>query len=58
LEEQLKQLEGKLVVFDGGEDPMKIRLLKKVKDDLIELAVANGKSIYLTLTHIKSVHTP
>jgi phage-related protein len=37
---------------------MKIRLLKKVKDDLIELAVANGKSIYLTLTHIKSVHTP
>jgi hypothetical protein len=58
LEEQLKTLEGKLVVFDGGEDPMKIGLLKKVKDNLVELAIANGESVYLTLTHIKSVHTP
>jgi hypothetical protein len=58
LEEQLKKVEGNLVVFDMGKDPDKIGLLKKVEDNLIELVTANGETMYLKLTHIKSVHVP
>ncbi|WP_028401231.1 hypothetical protein [Bacillus panaciterrae] len=57
-EEQLKKVEGNLVIFDMGEDPDKIGLLKKVKDNLIELVTANGETMHLKLTHIKSVHVP
>lgn len=57
-EEQLKKLEGNLVVFDIGKDSDKIGLLKKVEDSLIELVTANGETMYLKLTHIKSVHAP
>jgi hypothetical protein len=57
-EEQLKKWEGGLVVFDMGEDPMKIGLLKKVSDSIIELVVASGETVYLKLSHIKSVHLP
>lgn len=56
LEEQLKQVAGSLVVFDGGIDPMKIGLLKKVDKNLIELAIASGETIILNLSHVKSVH--
>ena len=57
-EDQLKEEEGKLVVFDGGDDSKKIGLLKKVENNLAEISVANGESVYLNLTHIKSVHLP
>lgn len=58
LEKQLKEVEGNLVVFDMGKDPDKIGLLKKVENDLIELVIENGETMYLKLTHIKSVHVP
>lgn len=58
LEEQLKKVEGNLVVFDMGKDPDKIGLLKKVENNLIELVIENGETMYLKLTHIKSVHVP
>ena len=58
LEDQLKKAEGKLVVFDGGCDPMKIGLLKKAENSFIELAIASGETVYLKLSHIKSVHLP
>jgi len=57
-ESQLKKDEGKLVVFDGGTDPMKIGLLNRVENNQIELAIANGENVYLKLNHIKSVHLP
>ncbi|WP_028403460.1 hypothetical protein [Ectobacillus panaciterrae] len=58
LEEQLKKWEGELVVFDIGEDPMKIGLVKKVSDTIIELVIASGETVYLKLSHIKSAHLP
>lgn len=57
-EEQLKQLEGNLVVFDIGKDQDKIGLLNKVEDGLIEIITANGEAMFLKLVHIKSVHVP
>jgi len=58
LAEQLKKHEGELIVFDGGSNPMKIGLLKKVDNSIAELSIANGESIFLQLQHIKSVHMP
>lgn len=57
-EAQIKREVGKLVIFDGGIDPMKIGLLNKIENNLIELAVANGETAYLRLNHIKSYHLP
>jgi hypothetical protein len=58
LVDQLKKAEGKLVVFDGGGDPMKIGLLKKVENKQVQLAIAGGEIVYLNPAHIKSVHLP
>ena len=58
LGDQLKKSEGKLVVFDGGEDPMKIGLLKKVDNNFVELGTAKGESVFLKLPHIKTVYLP
>ncbi|MDO6851844.1 DUF2642 domain-containing protein [Priestia megaterium] len=58
LEEQLKKLEGELVVFDVGKDPMKVGLLKEIENNLIELVIANGETVFLKQNHIKSVHLP
>ncbi|WP_088070635.1 DUF2642 domain-containing protein [Gottfriedia luciferensis] len=57
-ESQLKKEEGKLVIFDGGNDPMKIGLLNTIHNNVIELSVASGEIVYLRLNHIKSVHLP
>ncbi|MFC7394448.1 DUF2642 domain-containing protein [Scopulibacillus cellulosilyticus] len=58
LEDELKRFEGKLVVFDIGENPLKIGLLKKIENKFIELVTANGETHYFTLNHIKSIHVP
>jgi hypothetical protein len=57
-EEQLKKLVGKLVVFDMGDRPNKVGLLKSVDNNIIELIIANGETIYWKLLHLKSVHLP
>ncbi|UOY93026.1 DUF2642 domain-containing protein [Ectobacillus sp. JY-23] len=57
-EEQLKKWEGELVVFDMGADPMKIGLVKKVSDTVIELVTANGQTVFLKISHIKAAHLP
>lgn len=57
-EEQLKKFEGKIAVFDMGEDPDKIGLLKNGKSNLIELINANGENVYFKLNHVKSVYIP
>lgn len=58
LEEQLKKMEGSLAVFDLGDHPLKIGLLKQVQDNMIQLVVASGESVYWKIPHIKSVHIP
>jgi hypothetical protein len=57
-EEQIKKFEGKIAVFDMGEDPDKIGLLKNGKGNLIELINANGETVYFKLNHVKSVYIP
>ena len=56
LENQLKREVGKLVIFDGGSNPLKIGILSNIDQNMIELLLANGNSIYLNLDHIKSTH--
>jgi hypothetical protein len=57
-EEQLKKFEGKLVVFDTGDNRDKIGLIKTVNNNIIELINANGETIFWKLHHLKSVHLP
>ncbi|MFD0678624.1 MULTISPECIES: DUF2642 domain-containing protein [unclassified Paenibacillus] len=56
-EEQCKKLEGKLVVFDLGDNTKKIGLLQKADSDFIELINANGDKIVWNLQHLKTVYT-
>ncbi|WP_285765789.1 DUF2642 domain-containing protein [Peribacillus sp. SI8-4] len=58
LEEQLKKNAGKLVVLDGGEDPMKIGVLEAAANNFVELTTASGDQVFLKLSHIKSVYMP
>jgi hypothetical protein len=58
LEDQLKKIEGNLVVFDIGDHPLKIGLLNLVEDNIAELIIANGESVFWKVTHIKSIHLP
>lgn len=55
-EEQLKKLEGKIVVFDLGDNPNKIGLLKKYNHNIIELVTGREESIHWNLNHLKTVH--
>lgn len=55
LEDQLKKEEGRLVVLDGGMDALKMGLLKKVENDIVELVVANGETVFIRLNHVKAV---
>lgn len=57
-EQQLKKLEGALVVFDLGVTPNKIGLLQKLENNTIELIMSNGEQIYWNVEHLKSVHLP
>jgi hypothetical protein len=58
LEDQLKKLEGSLVVFDIGDHPYKIGLLKLIENNIAELVVASGESVFWKVSHLKSIHTP
>lgn len=57
-EEQCKRLEGKLVVFDQGDDTNKIGLLENAKDNRVELISAKGERMYWNLKHLKTIHLP
>jgi len=57
-DQQLKKLEGKLVVLDLGGNANKIGMLKKVANNKIELVTANEESVYVHVDHIKTIHLP
>ncbi len=57
-EEQLKKMEGKLVVFDLGDHFNKSGLLKGISNNIIELVQANGKTIHWKSYHVKTIHLP
>ncbi|MEC1664745.1 DUF2642 domain-containing protein [Bacillus halotolerans] len=57
-EEQIKKYVDQLVIFDMGEVPEKVGLLKDVSNNIIELINASGKSIIWKLNHLKTMHLP
>ncbi|CAM2915956.1 DUF2642 domain-containing protein [Paenibacillus sediminis] len=54
-EEQLKNMEGEIVVFDGGSHPDKVGLLKSVQNHIAEVITADQKPFYWNIEHIKMV---
>lgn len=57
-EEQLKRLEGSIVVFDIGDHPYKTGLLKKVANHSVIMVNGEGDEIWWNLQHLKTIHTP
>ncbi len=57
-EEHLKKLEGRIVVFDIGDNPHKIGLLQKIENNLLELVTGEGQRIMWNIQHLKAVYTP
>lgn len=58
LEEQLKKLEGRLVVFDIAKTPQHIGLLRKVDQNMVELVTARNEIVYWNQKHLKTIHLP
>ena len=56
--EQCKRLENQIVIFDNGDHPEKIGLLKKVYDSQLILINADGESICWNFQHIKTLQLP
>lgn len=57
-EEQLKKMEGKMVVFDLGSNPEKIGLLRSIQNHMAVLITADQKPWYWNIRHIKMVNSP
>ncbi|MDU0201430.1 MULTISPECIES: DUF2642 domain-containing protein [Paenibacillus] len=57
-EEQIKKLEGNIVVFDLGRNSSRIGLLKAIENNIVHLITAEGRAHYTNIQHIKSVHSP
>lgn len=57
-EEQLKKFEAQLVILDGGDNPEKIGLLKRVQNNKAILITAEGETVYWNLGHIKTIQSP
>lgn len=57
-DQQLKKLEGQFVILDLGEHSNKIGQLKTIQNNVIELVVAGGETVFLHMDHIKTVHLP
>jgi hypothetical protein len=57
-EEQLKKYEGQLLVFDLGDNPIKVGLVKSISNNIVELVTAGGQTVYWKLMHLKTVHIP
>lgn len=57
-EDQLKKYEGKLLVFDLGDNPNKIGLINSITNNIVELITAGGQTVFWKLMHLKTVHIP
>lgn len=57
-EEQLKKYEGKLLVFDLGDNPSKVGLVKSISNNIVNLTTAGGQTVFWKLMHLKTVHIP
>nr|WP_295972584.1 DUF2642 domain-containing protein [uncultured Bacillus sp.] len=57
-DEQIKKYENHLLVFDFGEHPNKVGVLKNIANNIVELVNAQGNITFWKLTHLKTVHIP
>ncbi|WP_028558743.1 hypothetical protein [Paenibacillus pinihumi] len=57
-EQQLKKMEGRMVVLDLGDAPDKIGLVQSVDQGMLTLLTAEGRPITWNVCHIKSAHNP
>ena len=57
-DEQLLKYQGQLVVFDMGDHPDKVGLLKGINNNIVHLINASGESIFWKQYHLKTVHLP
>jgi hypothetical protein len=57
-EEQIKKMQGSIVVFDLGSDPDKVGLLKNTQNNIVELITADQKPVYWNIHHIKMANSP
>lgn len=56
-EQQLKKLEGSMVILDLGGMPDKVGLLQSVEQGFLTLVTAAGELIVWNVNHIKSAHS-
>lgn len=57
-DEQLRRLEGKIVVFDIGDHPSKTGMLKQVANSMATIVLGEGEEISWNLQHLKTAHVP
>lgn len=57
-DEQLKKYENQLLVFDLGDHPNKVGVLKGISNSIVELINAQGHKTYWKLNHLKTMHIP
>ncbi|WP_075981153.1 DUF2642 domain-containing protein [Bacillus massilinigeriensis] len=57
-EDELKKYKNQLIVFDLGDNPDKVGLMKNVSNNIVELVLADGQTVYWKLLHLKTVNFP
>jgi len=55
-EEQMKRLEGELIILDTGDDPHKIGIVSRLEYNLLELINMTGDRTNWNVQHIKTIH--
>ncbi|CCF14422.1 uncharacterized protein ywrJ [Brevibacillus laterosporus GI-9] len=55
-EEQMKRLEGELIILDTGDDPHKIGIVSRLDNNLLELISMTGDRTTWNVQHIKTIH--
>lgn len=58
LDEQIKKMFGKMIIFDLGENTRKVGQLLSFKNNILELVTARQEVTYVNAKHVKAVHLP
>ncbi|WP_249435850.1 DUF2642 domain-containing protein [Paenibacillus sp. Marseille-Q4541] len=58
LDQQIKKLEGELVILNLGDKPYRAGFLKYLDGNLLELVEAEGNTLIMHTDHIKTIHVP
>lgn len=58
LDEQIKKMFGKIVIFDLGGNAQKIGQLRSFENNILELVTAREEVTFVNARHVKAVHLP